>query len=566
MLALAACAACLGLSFVVPAGARAAEQPAATQPGSGIPAWAYGSSVHRPGFHLSPRQAIDVAKSSIRVEQKLAKLPGLVPVALPDGKGDWDVYFIRGTSEPLLAVVTDRTGRLSQVWTGWQVKWEMARGYPGAFGKIINAWFVWIPLCLLFLLPFFDPREPFRLLHLDLMMLLAFSISQYFFNRGQITVSVPLVYPVLLYLGARALFAGFRPSRPRSRLVPIVPVRFLFAGLIALVVIGVVLNVVDSNVVDVGDAGVLGARDILHGHGLYTGLLGSQLTGGDTYGPVNYLAYIPFVGLLPSAHGGLDAAHGAAIAFNLLTLAGLLLLGRRWRHGRAGTELGVAMAFAWASYPYTLLVMNSNMNDALVAALLVWTLIAVSSPVKRGIGLSLATLAKLFPLALVPLFATGCGPRTKRSWVRFAVAFGVTSLVFVVPFIPPGGLHALYSHTIGNQLGRQSPFSVWGQHTILKPVQYLLEACTLALGLAVGFRPRTRTPMQVAALAAALLILFEITLTHWFYSYILWFAPLLIAALFSEAATGARQQEDAGIEAVPTLAPVEPEPALALPS
>ena len=509
-----------------------------------------------------------MAERSSRVEQKLAKLPGLVPVALPDGQGQWDVYFFRGTSEPLLAIVTDRTGRLSQVWTGWQVKWEIARGYPGAFGKIVNAWFVWIPLCLLFLLPFFDPKDPFRLLHLDLLMLLAFSASQYFFNRGQITVSVPLVYPVLAYLVVRALLAGFRPNRPRSRLVPVVPVRVLFAGLIALVVAGVVLNVVDSNVVDVGDAGVLGARDILHGHGLYNGLLGSQLTGGDTYGPVNYLAYIPFVGLLPSAHGGLDAAHAAAIAFDLLTIAGLLLLGRRWRPGHAGTELGVAMAFAWASYPYTLFVMNSNLNDALVAALLVWTMIAVSSPVKRGIGLSLATLAKLFPLALAPLFANGCGPRTSRSWVRFAITFGVTSLLFVAPFIPPGGLHALYSHTIGNQLGRQSPFSIWGQHAILKPLQYLLEASTVALGLAVAFRPSTRTPMQVAALAAALLILFEITLTHWFYSYILWFAPLLIAALFSEAATGARQPENERADPVPAFTVVEPErePALAVPS
>ena len=56
-------------------------------------------------------------------------------------------------------------------------------------------------------------RRPLRLLHLDLLVLLAFGISHVFFNRGEIGVSAPLVYPVLLYLLARVLLAGFRPRR-----------------------------------------------------------------------------------------------------------------------------------------------------------------------------------------------------------------------------------------------------------------------------------------------------------------------------------------------------------------
>lgn len=566
MLALTSCT-CLAATCVAPLAAHAADStPAPTQRINGIPAWAYGSPVHVRGVRLSPRQAIDIAKGSRRVEEQLARRPGLTPVAFPDGRGHWDVYFIRGSNEPLLAVVTDRTGRLSEMWTGWQVKWEIARGYPGAFGKIINAWFVWIPLCLAFFLPFFDPRRLFRLLHLDLLVLIAFSASQYFFNRGQIQLSAPLVYPVLLYLFGRALLAGFRPAK-RSALVPLVPLRILAAGLVGLVVLGIVLNVVDSDVIDVGDAGVLGAQHILHGQGLYDGRLGAQLIGGDTYGPVNYLAYVPFAALLPSAHGGLDAAHGAAIAFNLLTLLGLLFLGRRWRPGRGGTELGVAMAYAWASYPYTLLVMNSNLNDSLVAALLVWTLIAVSSPSRRGIALSLAALAKLFPLAVVPLFATGLGPRNRRAWLTFALAFGLTAVIFVAPFIPPGGVHELYSRTIGNQLNRQSPFSIWGQHTGLKPLQYLLEAMTAGLGVALAFRPRTRTPAQVAALAAAVIICLQLSLTYWFYSYIVWFFPLLIAALFSETVAGAQPTDAPALDAV-ILESVEParEPVLIAPS
>ena len=43
----------------------------------------------------------------------------------------------------------------------------------------------------------------------------------------------------------------------------------------------------------------------------------------------------------------LPAAHGAAIFFDLLTLAGLYLLGRRLR----GNSLGVVLAYCWAAYP-----------------------------------------------------------------------------------------------------------------------------------------------------------------------------------------------------------------------
>ena len=81
----------------------------------------------------------------------------------------------------------------------------MARGYPGAFARHVNALYVWLPLCLLFLCPFVDFRRPFSLLHLDLLVLLSFSVSLAFFNHAHIYASVPLAYPPLLYLLARML-------------------------------------------------------------------------------------------------------------------------------------------------------------------------------------------------------------------------------------------------------------------------------------------------------------------------------------------------------------------------
>jgi hypothetical protein len=39
--------------------------------------------------------------------------------------------------------------------------------------------------------------------------------------------------------------------------------------------------------------------------------------------------------------------------------------------------------------------------------------------------------------------------------------------------------------------------------------------------------------VQVAALAAALLIAVQVTANHWFYPYAVWFAPLVLLAAFA---------------------------------
>ena len=54
--------------------------------------------------------------------------------------------------------IDDATGSVTQVWTGFQVAWTMARGYAGAFGRRVNAWYAWVPLCLLFIAPFLPWR------------------------------------------------------------------------------------------------------------------------------------------------------------------------------------------------------------------------------------------------------------------------------------------------------------------------------------------------------------------------------------------------------------------------
>ena len=151
--------------------------------------------------------------------------------------------------------VDDYSGRVTEAWTGFQVAWTMARGYPGAFGRRVNSWYVWIPLCILFVAPFLPWRRRPSLLHLDLLVLVAFSISLAFFNHALIGISVPLAYPFLLYLLVRMLLLAFGRGRPREPLRLIVPVSWLAIATIFLVGFRVGLNVTDSNVIDVGYAG-----------------------------------------------------------------------------------------------------------------------------------------------------------------------------------------------------------------------------------------------------------------------------------------------------------------------
>ncbi len=101
------------------------------------------------------------------------------------------------------SIVDPRSGEVRESWTGYQVAWKMARGYSGAFGHKLNAPYVFLPLCALFLLGLIDWRRLRRPANLDLLVLLGFGVSHFFFNRAEIGVSVPLQYPALLYLLGR---------------------------------------------------------------------------------------------------------------------------------------------------------------------------------------------------------------------------------------------------------------------------------------------------------------------------------------------------------------------------
>jgi hypothetical protein len=522
------------LMFVVmllalPAGAAA--QNASLAPES-LPA---GSPNDVPaGFRLSARAAIRVADRVPEVRRERSRGPLKALAAIPGYVPDhhrWEVGYVRGGKRLVEVHVSARDGRVLEVWTGAQVDSLLARGYePSVGGSTLNSAYVWLPLCLLFLAPFFDPRRPFRVLHLDLLVMLGFGLSQFFLNRGEIGLSVPLAYPFLAYLLGRLLLAGFRPRERTGPLVPLVPLRLLAVALVLLCCFRVALNVTDSSVIDVGYASVVGADRIVQNEQLYT----DNASHGDAYGPLNYVAYIPFETVFPTTGQWDDvpAAHAAALTFDLLTIFGLFLVGRRLRAGPEGRALGLALAFAWTAYPYSTYVLQSNTNDGLVAMLLVYALLMASSPPARGALLAVGTAVKFVPFALAPLFAGGVGERSRASLLRFTAAFVLVLAVALFSYLPDGGLREFYNATVGFQLSRPSPFSLWGLHPSLAPLQTVVKVAAVTLAAALFFVPRRRDARQLAALGAAVIVALELTATHWFYFYLVWMAPFALVAMF----------------------------------
>jgi hypothetical protein len=537
---------------------KASTTTTATSPEAPVPVEA--SDTPPVGRQLSSNRVLRIADALPKMRAVRARYRGSYGGAYFKGPGRWQVsYFSKKGQEIGQVIIADRNGRVLEQWTGFQIAWSMARGYPGAFGRHVNALYIWIPLCLLFFVPFLDWRKPLRLLHLDLLVLLSFSVSLAYFNHGRIYTSTPLVYPPLAYLLVRLLAlarVGLRrrdsPSEPR-RMRLLVPTPLLAIGVVFLVGFRVGLNVTDSNVIDVGYAGVIGAQRIVHDKALYGGYP-SDNEHGDTYGPANYEAYVPFQQVFGwSGHwDDLPAAHAAAIVFDLLAVALLFLLGRRVR----GPALGIAVAYAWVSYPFTLFALESNSNDSLVAVFVLAALLVATSAPARGMFAALAGLTKFAPLALAPLLGTeglaGMTPaRRVRSGALFLAAFLLTAAVVMVPAFTHDSLHTILQRTFSYQADRESPFSVWGLYgdtTALKDGQIAVQGAALALAVAVAFLPRRFDLVGLSATAAAVLIAVQLGIDHWFYLYIPWFFGIAMLALLGQFSWAPGEARDAPSE------------------
>jgi hypothetical protein len=535
----------------------------------------------RPSASLSQQQAIQTFERYPKVAAWLARYPrsGFSDEATYSAKsGQWSIkvwWSGKDISAGEIAegTVVDATGDVTEAWTGPQVAWGMARGSPGAFGgtAINNPW-VWGAFCLVFFVGLVDFRRLFSLRSLDLLFLLSPTASLWFFNHGDVFTAVPLFYPLLVWVVLRGTWIGVRnrgtPGSPRW------PVWVLLAATVFLAGFRIGLNVEKSNVIDVGYSGVIGAERIVSGQAPWGNFPVEKTTPdgkalracgpadasgeirnwiqtngrceganpeGDTYGPVAYESYIP--GYLALGWSGkwddLPAVHFTAIAFDLLTLLGLWLVGLRF----GGPRLAAVLGFAWAAYPFTQYVSNSNTNDAIMGCFLVWGFWLVSAPAARGAMAALSGLTKFASLVVAPLWLTYPGRRP--SW-RFALGFAAATLAaFSILLLEPHLLHeahVFFTRTFSFQIGRSAPWSLWDWRQYharglpdLHVLQRVLQGLLIAGALVVAFFPRRKSPLQLAAFTAVLLAGFELVMTYWLYTYIPWFFSFAALALLAPA-------------------------------
>ena len=485
-------------------------------------------------------------------------------------QGVWTVIVWSGKAgEIATGKVDDASGAITEAWTGPQVAWKMARGYKGAFGGAkINSTWLWLSFCVLFLLGLIDWNRPFSVRNVDLVVLVSFSVSLWFFNHGDVFSAMAVAYPPLAWLLLRCVWIA-RADRP-SRGGPVWPVWVLAAATVFAAGFRVGLNIQDSNVIDVGYSGVIGADRIAHGQSPYghfpvednlpkcgpadadgevrdriqtNGRCENANPLGDTYGPVSYLAYLPGYAIFgwSGQWDSLPAVHFTSILFDLLAILGLALVGRRF----GGPRLAAALAFAWVAWPFTQYASNSNTNDAIMPALLIWGFLALTSPLGRGAAVAVSGWTKFASLLLLPLWLGY--PEARRGRTLTVLGFALaTVLVFFVLFLEPSPWHAarvFYDRTVSYQIGRDSPFSLWDWRQYharglpnLHAVQMVLEALLVAGALVVAWLPRHKTPLQLAALTAALLAGFELVLTYWLYTYIPWFFPFAAIAVLAPLA------------------------------
>ena len=237
--------------------------------------WSPSQNKPPPGYRLT---AAKVERDRGRLAEDHAELrrhPERRSLRVHQGPGRWQVsWFSTGhrASELAQVYVDDASGKVTEAWTGFQVAWTMARGYPGAFGRRVNA-----------------------------LVRVASAVRA-------VPGAVPAVAPPAVAAAPRPAGAAgvlglagvLQPrarsgSRCRSRIRSCCTCwcgcccwrsgadarasrcacscrrRGWRSRSIFLVGFRVGLNVTDSNVIDVGYAGVIGADKLVHGQQLYGG-------------------------------------------------------------------------------------------------------------------------------------------------------------------------------------------------------------------------------------------------------------------------------------------------------
>jgi hypothetical protein len=309
-----------------------------------------------------------------------------------------------------------------------------------------------------------------------------------------------------------------------------------------------------------------------------------KLRGGAaaTYGPVLYVAHIPFQ-LIISATESLAAPNSAAppyytfepdhpqyvrppilatkltlLLFHFIGIAGLIMIGRQL----AGLSFGLSLACLYAGSSYlqgiggekVFITGMTFISHIAPAALTILAFAALNRPFWAGSLLALSAGALFYPVFFFPLWL-GYFFWQRMNWRKFALAFLIGCLlIFSIVLLmthhseSQSALRSIYESTVGHQEAKNaygaSTFSFWGTHPKLAAVWqksliqgwYLLKPSFLIFAIFLGFTffvARGRSVTQLASLTAAVAIAIQLWKSHAGGTYVEWYYAFFLIGLLA---------------------------------
>ena len=376
----------------------------------------------------------------------------------------------------------------------------------------------------LFLATFWDFSKPLTLRNLDLVLVVLW-IPGLLLVWNNTKVAYLMIFIATLATMARLIAYRWLPQQSGERInLPLPALRGLLLAVAALHVGAIAVGGVD----DSGIWGLRGGRFFLEEGYLPYGKFGD----GDTYGPLEYMMFVPVAAILPPGDdfspGSHQGARVMAVIADLALIAGLWAVGRRLWSERVGT----ALAFAYAVLPYAFGSLP-HFSHILPAALMVWAFYWLSSPVASGLLLAAGATTMLYPAFAFPLWWAWFRQRG-QAW-PFVFGFAVLSLAMLgLVFLGESSFRLFFDNTLLSQEGSggygSSHFGFWGQFQslafLMRPVLVLYLGSCLLLAL----WPRRLGLHDFIHLTATVVLGTQLWKTHAGGTYMGWFVPFLVLA------------------------------------
>lgn len=417
---------------------------------------------------------------------------------------------------------------------------------------------LFVPMQVILFAGMIDWHNLWKRIHLDFISInLGLFAAFFLWAKGEFIVSVIILVITFAYT-LTVLVRRILDKDPQT-LRPSLPTWFFVSAIIIFLPLYALFGFIFP-VSDVGESGITGASLLRSGEAVYGNFPDVPDQMGSSYGPLTYLFYVPFDFLSPWANEGLPNFMGARYG-NLLLL--FLILGTVFLIGKKfyNTRGALLATFAFLSFPGNLVPVGFVSNDLLFAWTLLLTLLFAGKPAARGVLTGISVMTKWFSIPLAPLFskidAKGVRTLQKAEWIKSPrELFTNNKTIFWPLFALTAGLWLLLGqsisldrgsfldNTFGAQFAVESPFVLW---SYLPEAKVFLQPVLILLALSSALVPlfmRQKISVGLAAAGATItLILLQMSLNDWFYTFVIWFYPLLVFALLKEPQWGRSEKE-----------------------